>query len=218
MANNAKTELDGGINDSVTTFNVVDASSFPDEGPFLITVQAGANDPFEIMEVGEIDKGSDEFSDVIRGVEGTSAIAHGSGDGVENRFTAGSYEDLDDEYVNVTGDEMSGTLVFDNDVGVNGRDTDGNSRPVLFINEFNNCQFGNFITPSLITGPQINSLQYMTTDFVTHTVWHSGAVAKVSETDVEVTDSDNGVILKSPDGTRYRITVENNGDLTTTSL
>ena len=36
--------------------------------------------------------------------------------------------------------------------------------------------------------------------------------------DVEVTESANGVILKSPNGTRYRITVDDSGNLTTTSL
>ncbi len=32
--------------------------------------------------------------------------------------------------------------------------------------------------------------------------------------DVEVSDSLNGLILKSPDGTRYRVTVANGGTLT----
>ena len=36
--------------------------------------------------------------------------------------------------------------------------------------------------------------------------------------DVEVTDSASGVILKSPNGTRYRITVDNSGNLTTTTV
>lgn len=36
--------------------------------------------------------------------------------------------------------------------------------------------------------------------------------------DLEVTESANGVILKSPNGTRYRITVDDSGNLTTTSL
>ena len=36
--------------------------------------------------------------------------------------------------------------------------------------------------------------------------------------DAEVTDSANGVILKAPNGTRYRITVDNAGALTTTAI
>lgn len=39
-----------------------------------------------------------------------------------------------------------------------------------------------------------------------------------SSSDVEVTDNTKGIILKSPDGTRYRITVENGGTLTVTAL
>jgi hypothetical protein len=36
--------------------------------------------------------------------------------------------------------------------------------------------------------------------------------------DIEVTDSASGIILKSPDGTRYRITVTNGGALSSTDL
>lgn len=36
--------------------------------------------------------------------------------------------------------------------------------------------------------------------------------------DAEVTDSANGVILKSPNGTRYRITVDDTGTLITTPI
>ena len=35
---------------------------------------------------------------------------------------------------------------------------------------------------------------------------------------VEVTLNTKGIILKSPDGTRYRITVANGGSLTSTAL
>lgn len=36
--------------------------------------------------------------------------------------------------------------------------------------------------------------------------------------DVEITDSAKGCILKSPNGTRWRVTIDNNGSLTSTSL
>jgi hypothetical protein len=36
--------------------------------------------------------------------------------------------------------------------------------------------------------------------------------------DIEITNSTNGIILKSPDGTRYRITVTNGGALSSTDL
>lgn len=36
--------------------------------------------------------------------------------------------------------------------------------------------------------------------------------------DVEITDTTKGVILTAPDASRWRITVDNSGNLTTTSI
>ena len=36
--------------------------------------------------------------------------------------------------------------------------------------------------------------------------------------DIEITDLSRGVIIKSPDGTRWRINIDNGGHLTVTSL
>jgi hypothetical protein len=45
------------------------------------------------------------------------------------------------------------------------------------------------------------------------------ALAKINNVgDIEITNSTNGIILKSPDGTRYRITVTNGGALSSTDL
>lgn len=45
------------------------------------------------------------------------------------------------------------------------------------------------------------------------------ALAKINnEGDIEITNFTNGIILKSPDGTRYRITVTNGGALSSTDL
>lgn len=41
-------------------------------------------------------------------------------------------------------------------------------------------------------------------------------VGVTTDNDVEITDSSKGVILKSPDGTKYRVQVNNSGTLTTT--
>jgi len=41
---------------------------------------------------------------------------------------------------------------------------------------------------------------------------------EVDNGDIEVVDSANGVILRSPNGTRYRITVDNAGNLTTSPI
>ena len=43
-------------------------------------------------------------------------------------------------------------------------------------------------------------------------------VSKVTSTDIEITDYTQGVILKSPNGTRYRLTVDDNGNLETEAL
>lgn len=40
----------------------------------------------------------------------------------------------------------------------------------------------------------------------------------VGTSDIEITDTTKGVILKSPDGTRYRITVANGGTLVVTAV
>ena len=45
-----------------------------------------------------------------------------------------------------------------------------------------------------------------------------GKVAKITSEDIEITDATKGVILKSANGTRYRITVDNDGSLTTTAI
>lgn len=45
-----------------------------------------------------------------------------------------------------------------------------------------------------------------------------GTSGSTFATDVEVTDATKGIILKSPNGTRWRVTVGNDGALSTTSL
>ncbi len=59
-----------------------------------------------------------------------------------------------------------------------------------------------------------------TTSSKTVTIPHAtGTVALTQQAgDIEITDSAKGIILKSPDGTRWRVTVNNSGALTTTSL
>ena len=45
-----------------------------------------------------------------------------------------------------------------------------------------------------------------------------GSKLEVQGGDIEVNDSASGLILKSPDGTKYRITVANGGTLTVTAV
>lgn len=86
-ANNAESTLVAGIAPSDLSFQVADASPFPD-APFRITING------EIMEVGNINKATNTFSSVLRAQEGTVAANHLSGDSVQNRFTAGTYNEL----------------------------------------------------------------------------------------------------------------------------
>jgi len=97
-ANFAVTELASGITNAATSFQVVNASLFPNEGPFIVLVHdstPGFAGVREIMEVGSINKGTNTFSDVLRGREGTSAVAHDAGSRVECVWTAGTHEELE---------------------------------------------------------------------------------------------------------------------------
>lgn len=52
-----------------------------------------------------------------------------------------------------------------------------------------------------------------------NSVWvNLGGVVEVRSTDIELTTAAKGIILKSPNGTRYKLTVADNGTLTTTAL
>jgi parallel beta-helix repeat protein len=98
-ANFAVTELASGITNAATSFQVVDASLFPNEGPFIVLVHdstPGFAGVREIMEVGSINKGTNTFSNVLRGREGTSAVAHSAGARAECVWTAGTHEELVD--------------------------------------------------------------------------------------------------------------------------
>lgn len=84
-SNNAKTLLTSDVDDSETKFKVGDSSGFPN-APFRLSLGN------EIVEVTEVD--GDTFR-VERGVEGTDAESHDEGTSVENRFTSGTYDELE---------------------------------------------------------------------------------------------------------------------------
>jgi len=46
----------------------------------------------------------------------------------------------------------------------------------------------------------------------------TGAASKVGAADIEITDATKGIILKSANNNRYRLTIDNNGIPTTTVL
>ena len=87
VKNMSRTLLTQDIGLTETSFEVADAGALPDP-PFLITVEG------EIMRVGSKDVSTNTLSNVLRGREGTSPAPHSSGTVVENRFTAGTYDEI----------------------------------------------------------------------------------------------------------------------------
>lgn len=85
FANNAVDELDGSIDASQTTFDVLDASAFPTDGDFRILVES------EIMLVTGV---SSETFTVIRGYEGTTGASHSSSATVTLLLTEGAISRL----------------------------------------------------------------------------------------------------------------------------
>lgn len=94
-ANNAQTRVVGDITAATTSFYVVNASVFP-ATPFLISIDA------EIILVNTVL--SNLLSSVTRAQEGTTAAAHIGDSLVENRWTAGMYnEHVADNVRHITG-------------------------------------------------------------------------------------------------------------------
>ena len=63
------------------------------------------------------------------------------------------------------------------------------------------------------------SLSYLTADRAIYMPNATGTVALTQQaTDYEVTDETKGVIMKSPNGTRWRVTIDNNGSLLRTAI
>lgn len=85
--NDAFTRLVADVTSTDTFFDVEDASKFPDP-PFRVWINE------EIIEVRAIDRVTNRFSELVRGVEGTTPAFHSIGSLVENVFTAGTYQEL----------------------------------------------------------------------------------------------------------------------------
>jgi len=97
--NFAVTQLAANMTATDKTFTVTDASKFPNTGPFVVLIYntTGSTLVREIVEVGSIDKTTNTFGNVLRGIEGTTKAAHSAGDNVELVWTSGSYQRLADE-------------------------------------------------------------------------------------------------------------------------
>jgi hypothetical protein len=119
-------------------------------------------------------------------------------------------------------------IVSGNDSGAFGlRNSIGNDSATVFGNDItNNTASSVMIGPSNTAKVTILSTGYVGIGLgntapsqmleVAGNIKTSGTVTAAS--DVEVTSNSNGLILKSPNGTRFRITISNAGVLTATSL
>lgn len=97
--NNAKTTLDGAINGSVTTINVIDGSVFPSSGSFICTLWklsefADPSDDSQ-MEILKVTSRTGNVLTVVRGQENTSGVSHINGDACQHLFTAAQIVELE---------------------------------------------------------------------------------------------------------------------------
>lgn len=84
------------------------------------------------------------------------------------------------------------------------------------------------VRTEVVTTAAVNAAAATTVGTITTGVWNGSVINQAyldsaiarntGATDIEITDATKGVILKSANGTRYRITVDNDGSLTTTAL
>lgn len=89
IINNGADTLNGGINDSVTSLDVNDASSFPSDGNFRILIGS------EILLVTAV---STNTFTVVRGAEGSTAAVHSNSDPVTQVVTAGGLQQMVKDY------------------------------------------------------------------------------------------------------------------------
>ncbi len=87
ITNNAFSQLNANINDSVTSLDVLsgEGALFPSTYPFHITIGD------EIL--SSTNRSTDTFT-VVRAQQGTSAASHSAGDSVELRITAKHLDDI----------------------------------------------------------------------------------------------------------------------------
>jgi len=93
FVNDASTDLDGGINNSVTSVTVTDGTVFPADGDFRVIVNT------EIMEVTAR---ATNVLTVVRGVDGTSAATHSDEDVIKAVVTELSFVDYLDDMTLIT--------------------------------------------------------------------------------------------------------------------
>ncbi|NCG05918.1 MAG: hypothetical protein GWP37_03010, partial [Gammaproteobacteria bacterium] len=110
FSNNAATNLSAGINASVTSITVSDASEFPTLGASDHTFATLSNLTETTIEVVKVTAISGNTLTVVRGQDNTTAASFVSGDKCELRMTAALLTDVVSEALALTGGTMSGAL------------------------------------------------------------------------------------------------------------
>ncbi len=91
----------GGIDSSVTSLVVADASPFPSTGDFILTIwdKATFPDPCDDsnVEIIKVTGVSGNTFTIVRGQEDTVGASHSNGQAVEMLITAGVLENIEDE-------------------------------------------------------------------------------------------------------------------------
>lgn len=88
FANNASSTLNGGINASVTSIVITSVTGFPTTGNFRCMIGSNASTG-EIIIVQTVNVGTNTFTTVLRGQEGTTAQTWTSGTVITHILTAG---------------------------------------------------------------------------------------------------------------------------------
>jgi len=120
-ANQAYTTLDGDYNASATEITLIDASDFPDDGPFVATV----NDEIILFESRTDNVCTVATTDGTlevdgRGYDGSVASTHASGDTIANKVVACYINNLWDELsLNSTGGTINGDTIINGTLTVN---------------------------------------------------------------------------------------------------
>jgi len=127
------------------------------------------------------------------------------------------------DVVDFSGGNINGTVNFSNATSdwnalniakkghINLYSSDGSTQTSIYQEDDNTLRFGNSGGLIVMGNGSISAPVAISTDVVN--------AAKVTASgDVEVTDLTKGIILKSPNGTRYRVTINDAGDFVKTAL
>ena len=126
-------------------------------------------------------------------------------------FRVGNTQEL---LINGSSATFAGTVLIDGVSNYTGLEVKGvgGSRPEIKWSNASNGNLGN------IYGTETNSLVIATGSSGTTALTLDSSQNATFAGDVEIADSSKGIILESPDGTRYRVTVANGGTLSVSAV